>query len=158
MKQAPLLVSAISKLLLMDSLLMIDPVLLAVILDLVESSSKCMKETERYNLAWRRRMPNIRDLRADDTKYECSPRQVARVVSWIGVSTSDIVTSTIAQTRRVVAVPRTSQSATGPRKDSDGNESTNEQQVHKYPDPPQCSASRIRALLDATEQHADESV
>jgi hypothetical protein len=41
------LVGAISQLLLMDSLLMIDSVLLAVVLDLVESSGDSMKETRR---------------------------------------------------------------------------------------------------------------
>jgi hypothetical protein len=58
----------------MYSLLVIDSILLAVVLDLMKSRGKCMKETRQYESVCAKQIRKTRDLRADDTKDECTPR------------------------------------------------------------------------------------
>jgi hypothetical protein len=98
------------------------------------------------------------DLRADDSKDECTPWQITAVVFGICRSTCHIIARTVAEARGAVAVPRTSQTAVWPRQDRDRNEGSDKQDVQKNPDPAQRPASRIGALLDAAEQRVDECV
>lgn len=69
-------------LLLMDSLLVVDPVLVAAVLDLVERSGECV-EKARVRSVYMYRMQDQewgKNVRADDAQDESSPGKIARVV------------------------------------------------------------------------------
>jgi hypothetical protein len=86
-----------SGLLLMHSLLMIDPVLAAVILDLMERRGNSMKETaDDISTTIDVDRSTRCDLRADNRQNERAPRKIAGVIIRIGRRTRHIVRTAVA--------------------------------------------------------------
>ena len=100
----------------------------------------------------------MENLRADDGQDESTPRQVTRIIAACCLASNGARVCAVRKTPRVVAVPGTSEAAIRACQDSDGDECTDKKQVDKYPDPPQCSTSRVGGFLDAGQQHGDQSV
>jgi hypothetical protein len=81
----------------MHSLLMIDPVLAAVILDLMERRGNSMKETaDDISTTIDVDRSTRCDLRADNRQNERAPRKIARVIIRIGRRTRHIVRTAVA--------------------------------------------------------------
>jgi hypothetical protein len=143
----------------MYSLLMIDPVPAAVILDLVERRGNGMKETEGVISTTSEVKESTRiDLRADNSQNKRAPRKITRVIMRIGCPTRHAARTAIAQTRRAIAMPWASKTTVGPGENSDSDKGTDEQHVQQDPDPAKCATAGIGALLDAAEEGADEGV
>jgi hypothetical protein len=81
----------------MHSLLMIDPVLAAVILDLMERRGNSMKKTaDGISTTIDVDKSTQIDLRADNRQNKRAPRKIARVVVRIGRRTRYVVRTAIA--------------------------------------------------------------
>lgn len=73
--------SLASSVLLLNSLLMASPTPGMVVLDFVEGSGKCVEKPSIKVSKKHNSKDQGENLRADDSQDECTPRQVARVIT-----------------------------------------------------------------------------